>query len=210
VTSFIAGLILVFCTGFIVEGAMYNILFIKLLFASSLAFLFWKFSFSFQFMIFAFLIFLLIHVSVIDYFYKIVPIIFPILLITFGIFSSFINSTLGETYLLRFINSLFGIFIGGGVLFVAEILGLFIYKKEVLGEGDVKFMAAVGAFIGWERVLFAIIIASILCSIVGLIFVLLKKIEKNGYIPFCPFLSVASFTVLFIPKPSLFIGVLYK
>ncbi|GMO64734.1 MAG: hypothetical protein Nk1A_1410 [Endomicrobiia bacterium] len=196
-------LILVFCTGFIAGSVIYKTYVIKLLCAFSFVFLFYKFSFSFQFIIFVFLIFLLIHVSVMDYFYRVIPVIFPTLLITFGIFSSFVNSTLGGTYSLRFVNSFLGILMGGGVLFLVGILGWLIYKRETIGRGDVKLMAAVGAFIGWEKVLFAIFIAVILGSIVGLVFILLKKIEKRGYIPFGPFLSVASFIVLFIPKPSL-------
>lgn len=202
-TSFVWRLILVFCTGFIVGSVIYKTYFIKLLCAFSFALLFYKFSFSFQFIIFIFLVFLLIYVSVMDYFYRIIPVIFPTLLIIFGIFSSFVNSTLGETCSFRFVNSSLGVLTGGGILFVVGILGWLIYKREAIGGGDVKFMASVGTFIGWEKVLFAIFIATILASIVGLVFILLKKIEKKGYIPFGPFLSVASFIVLFIPKPSL-------
>ncbi|MDR2666441.1 MAG: A24 family peptidase [Endomicrobium sp.] len=196
-------LILVFCAGFVAGSVIYKTYFIKLLCAFSFAFLFYKFSFSFQFIIFVFLVFLLIYVSVMDYFYRIIPVIFPILLIIFGIFSSFVNSTLGEICSFRFANSFLGLLAGGGILFMAGILGWFIYKREAIGGGDVKLMAAVGTFMGWEKVLFAIFIATILGSIVGLVFILLKKIEKKGYIPFGPFLSVASFIVLFTPKPSL-------
>jgi len=176
----------------------------------SFVFLFYKFSFSFQFIIFAFLTFLLICVSVIDYFYKIIPIIFPVILVTAGVLSSFINLTLGETYLSRFFNSILGILIGGGVLFVAGLLGQFIYKKEAIGGGDINFMSGVGAFIGWEKVLFAIFIAAFLGGTVGLALALFKKIEVKGYIlPFGPFLSVASFISIFLPQSSLVISIFF-
>jgi leader peptidase (prepilin peptidase)/N-methyltransferase len=70
-----------------------------------------------------------------------------------------------------------------------------------MGGGDVKLMLGVGAFVGVERVLVSIFIASFLASIVGLILILFKKKSKEMYIPFGPFLSLASFAVVFIPKP---------
>jgi len=187
----------------------YACLFIKLISVFSFILLFYKFSFSFQFIIFAFLTFLLICVSVADYFYKIIPIMFPVVLVTAGILSSFINLTLGETYLSRFFNSILGVLTGGGVLFIAGLLGQFIYKKEVMGGGDIKFMSGVGAFIGWEKVLSAIFIAAFLGGITGLVLVLFKKIKIRGYIPFGPFLSTASFISIFLPQPPLFLSVFF-
>jgi leader peptidase (prepilin peptidase)/N-methyltransferase len=119
------------------------------------------------------------------------------------------NSVLGETYLLRFTNSILGILTGGGVLLIAGLLGQLIYKKEVMGGGDVKLMAGVGAFIGWEKVLFAVLIAAIMGSIAGLILLAAKKIEKKGYIPFGPFLSAASFITIFFPQPSSFLNTFF-
>jgi len=197
--SFIIGVILVFCIGFAVGKLIYKTYFIKLLSAFSFVFLFYKFSFSIQFIVFAFLVSLLISVSVTDYFYKIIPAMSSILLCVFGILSSFMNLTLGETCLSRFFNSFLGALAGGGLLFVAEILGRFIYKKEVIGGGDIKLMAGVGTFIGWEKVLFAILIAAVLGGMAGLVLIFLKRIEKKGYIPFGPFLSTASFMTLLIP-----------
>jgi leader peptidase (prepilin peptidase)/N-methyltransferase len=88
-----------------------------------------------------------------------------------------------------------------------RISGWLIYKKETMGLGDVKLMVAVGTFIGCEKVLLALFIAVLFGSITGLVFIIFKKIKKNGYIPFGPFLSVASFIVLFIPKLSSFFNV---
>jgi leader peptidase (prepilin peptidase)/N-methyltransferase len=113
------------------------------------------------------------------------------------------NSALNETYSSRFINSVLGILAGGGVLFVAGFLGQLIYKREVIGGGDIKLMASVGAFIGWEKALFAVFIAVVMGGIVGLMLLAAKKIEKKEYIPFGPFLSAASFMALFLPQPSL-------
>jgi leader peptidase (prepilin peptidase)/N-methyltransferase len=200
--SFILGIILVSYAGFKIGNAIYKTSFIKFLSAFSSVLLFYRFSFSFQFILFAFLTFSLISVSVIDYFHRIIPVIFPIFLIITGVIFSFTNSALGETYSSRFINSVLGILTGGGVLLAAGFLGQLIYKKEVMGGGDIKLMAGVGAFIGWEKALFAVFIAAVMCGIAGLILLAAKKIEKKGYIPFGPFLSAASFITLLLPQPS--------
>lgn len=202
--SFILGIILVFFAGFKIGSVIHKTSFIKFLSAFSSALLFYRFSFSFQFILFAFLTFSLIFVSVIDYFHRIIPIIFPIFLIIAGVIFSFMNSVLDETHSSRFINSVLGIFAGGGILFATGLLGQFIYKKEVIGSGDIKLMASVGAFIGWEKALFAVFIAAVMGGIVGLILLAAKKIEKKGYIPFGPFLSAASFMTLFLPQSLLF------
>jgi leader peptidase (prepilin peptidase)/N-methyltransferase len=202
--SFILGITLVFYVGFKIGNIIYKTSFIKFLSAFSSALLFCRFSFSFQFILFAFLSFSLIFVSVIDYFHRIIPIIFPIFLIVTGVIFSFMNSALDETtYSSRFINSVLGILAGGGVLLAAGFLGRLICKKEVVGGGDMKLMASVGAFIGWEKALFAVFIAAVMAGIAGLILLTAKKIEKKGYIPFGPFLSAASFLTLFLPQPSL-------
>jgi leader peptidase (prepilin peptidase)/N-methyltransferase len=201
--SFILGTTLVFFAGLKIGNVIYKTSFIKFLSAFSSALLFCRFSFSFQFILFTFLSFLLIFVSVKDYFHRIIPMMFPIFLIITGVIFSFMNSVLGKTYSSRFINSVLGILAGGGVLLATGFLGQLIYKKEVMGGGDIKLMASVGAFIGWEKALFAIFIAAVMAGIVGLILLAAKKIEKKGYIPFGPFLSAASFMTLFLPQSSL-------
>jgi leader peptidase (prepilin peptidase)/N-methyltransferase len=194
--------LLVFYIGFKMGNIIYKNFYIKLVYAISLALLFCKFSFSLQFLTLSIFTITLLSVSVIDYFHRVIPAIAPPVLFSVGVLFSFFNPILGETYFFRFLNSIFGVITGGGILLLFGMLGEFLYKKEVIGGGDLKLMAGVGAFLGAERVLFAIFIASCLASIAGLILIMLKKIAKETYIPFGPFLSSASFLVIFIPKPA--------
>jgi leader peptidase (prepilin peptidase)/N-methyltransferase len=133
----------------------------------------------------------------------------PILLVIAGILLSFVNISLGETYLSRLINSISGIISGFGVLFIAGTLGQFVYKKEVMGGGDIKFMAGIGSFIGIEKVFLAVLIAALAGSIAGLCLIALKKVERKGYIPFGPFLSSATFISIFIQYPSSFFNMFF-
>ncbi|MDR0956916.1 MAG: A24 family peptidase [Endomicrobium sp.] len=208
-TFYILGIILVFYIGFKIGNTIYKTFFIKCLTALSLEFLFYKFSFSFQFLLFFLLVYSLILVSVIDYFHRIIPTLVSIGLIIVGFIFSFLNEILGEVYLVRYINCLLGIFAGGSTLFIIGFLGQLIYKKEVIGGGDINLMAGVGAFIGWERALIAIFLAAVFGSIIGLILIAIKKIERKDYIPFGPFLSTASFITIFLPQFPLLLNTFF-
>jgi leader peptidase (prepilin peptidase)/N-methyltransferase len=195
-------ILLVLYVGSKIGNAICKNLYIKLICAVSLAFLFSKFSFSLNFLMLSIFTIILLSVSVVDYFHRLIPIVAPPLLFGIGLLFSFFNPILGETCFFRFLNCVFGVIAGGGILFLFGVSGEFFYKKEVIGGGDVKLMAGVGAFIGVERVLLAVFIASFLASIVGLTLILFKKRSKETYIPFAPFLSLASFSVIFMPKPA--------
>ncbi|MCL2144948.1 MAG: prepilin peptidase [Endomicrobia bacterium] len=159
--------------------------------------------------LFCFLSFCLIVISGIDFYYQIIPDIFPLMLAAAGILFSFFNTTLGDTYLQRFLNSVIGLFSGGGSLLLIGLLGQFIFKKEAMGGGDVKLMAGVGAIIGWEKVLFSIFLASFLGSVAGLFLIFFKKVERRGYMPFGPFLAAASYLTLFLPAPSVLLNAFF-
>ena len=81
---------------------------------------------------------------------------------------------------------------GFGLLFLVAALGEKVFKKEAMGFGDVKLMGAVGAFLGWQAVLFVLIAGSLAGSVVGVTLILLKKTELQGRIPFGPYLSLGA------------------
>jgi leader peptidase (prepilin peptidase)/N-methyltransferase len=131
------------------------------------ALLFYKYGLTIPFFIFALMSFCLIVVSGIDYYHQVIPDIFPLILIIAGLASAVFNDTLGVSYFKRLTDSVFGALAGGGSLFIIGIIGKQIYKKDALGGGDVKLMAGVGALIGWEKVLFAIFMASFFGALAG-------------------------------------------
>lgn len=90
------------------------------------------------------------------------------------------------------LTSLKGMAIGGGSLWLVSVIGRWIFRKDAMGLGDVKLLAAIGAFLGWQAVIFTIMLSSLAGSIVGVILVLCKGREMSSRIPFGPYLAFAA------------------
>ncbi|MCL2389350.1 MAG: prepilin peptidase [Elusimicrobia bacterium] len=156
---------------------------------------------SVPFFLFCILAFALIVISGIDLEFQIIPDTFSLGLIAAGLVFSVFNYTLGVNVGERLLGSAFGIIAGGGFLLGMGVVGKIIFKKDAMGGGDIKLMAGVGACIGFERVLAAMFIASLLASVVGIFLIIGKKVEHKGYIPFGPYLAAGSLATLFLPSP---------
>lgn len=72
-----------------------------------------------------------------------------------------------------------------------------VIPREAMGFGDVKFMACIGAFIGWQGVLFALFAGSVVGSVVGLAGFFLARDRTGVRLPFGPFLAVGALIWLF-------------
>jgi leader peptidase (prepilin peptidase)/N-methyltransferase len=71
-----------------------------------------------------------------------------------------------------------------------------IRHKEGLGFGDVKMIAAVGAFTGLSGVLRTLVLGSLMGSVFGVIFVLVTRKDHKTYeLPFGSFLGAAAVLV---------------
>jgi prepilin signal peptidase PulO-like enzyme (type II secretory pathway) len=90
------------------------------------------------------------------------------------------------------IDSIFGIILGGGVLFLIGFLYEVIRKREGMGMGDVKLLAMIGAFLGWKGVIFVVFISSLIGTVVGISIILYKRGDLKYAIPYGPFLSLAA------------------
>ena len=79
-----------------------------------------------------------------------------------------------------------------------KIAGGIRYLREAMGFGDVKFMALVGAFLGWKAVLFTVLVGSVAGTAVALPAKLLGKGESAfSRIPFGPYLALGATVWLF-------------
>ena len=94
-------------------------------------------------------------------------------------------------------DSLLGIIVGGGSLWLVA----FGYEKltgvEGMGMGDVKLLAMIGAFLGWPAVLLVIFFGSVLGTLVGVPLMIAKRAGGKLAIPFGPFLAMGALVELF-------------
>lgn len=92
------------------------------------------------------------------------------------------------------VESALGALAGGGSIYLMGFFGEMVFKKEAMGGGDVKLMAMIGAFLGWQLALLTFFIAPIFGSVVG---VILKAKDGRDVIPYGPYLSLAAVTSIF-------------
>ena len=69
--------------------------------------------------------------------------------------------------------------------------------REAMGRGDLKFLAAIGAFLGWRAVLFSVFAGSLLGSFVGLLTLLVGKRVWSAKLPFGPYLAFGAVSWMF-------------
>ncbi len=70
-------------------------------------------------------------------------------------------------------SSLLGIALGGGLLFAVGEAYRLVRGKEGMGMGDIKLLAMIGSFLGWQGVLFTIFFGSCLGAVGGVVLGLL-------------------------------------
>lgn len=159
--------------------------FVELLCCVTSVYVAWRFGFTLQ--TFGALIFtwILISLTFIDLDYHLLPDNLTLFLLWSGLFLS-----------------LFGVFVSthdaiigaiAGYLIFAVTQGLFklVTGKLGMGQGDYKFLAALGAYLGWQQLPAIILIASIIGIIFGVIHMAMKRNFKSTPLPFGPYLAVA-------------------
>lgn len=95
------------------------------------------------------------------------------------------------------VNSILGLLVGGGLLWVLAWLSPYLFGKEGMGGGDIKLLAMIGAFLGWKPTLLAVLVGAFVGSIVGVGLIALRVLRRDQYIPFGPFLALGAVIALF-------------
>jgi len=72
-----------------------------------------------------------------------------------------------------------------------------VIPREAMGRGDLKFLAAIGAFLGWRAVLFSLFTGSLLGSVIGLVTLVVGKPVWSAKLPFGPYLAFGAVTWMF-------------
>jgi leader peptidase (prepilin peptidase)/N-methyltransferase len=147
--------------------------------------------------------FYLLTISVIDYQHKIIPDELSFSLLGIGWVGSFWNPYLQGHYLPTWAESLLAALAGGVLMLCFAWGGEKIFKKEALGGGDVKLMAAFGAVFGWSGLIGSLLIGSFIGSLGGGGLLLLKRKKRGDTIPYGPFLCLGAFITSFLPPAAM-------
>jgi len=133
----------------------------------------------------------LIAVTFIDLSHQIVPDVITLPGMVLGVITA---STILPTGPL---NSLIGLFLGGGLFYLVALLSLALLKREGMGGGDIKLIAMIGAFLGWRGMLLTIFLAALSGSLIGIALILFRGKNRADLIPFGPFLALGALSSLF-------------
>jgi leader peptidase (prepilin peptidase)/N-methyltransferase len=90
------------------------------------------------------------------------------------------------------VASLIGLLAGGGVLFALAEIYYRTRGREGLGMGDVKMLAMIGAFLGWQQMLLSLMLASFAGSAVGLLVIASRRGGMQAALPFGTFLALGA------------------
>ncbi|HCC55303.1 MAG TPA: prepilin peptidase [Desulfobulbaceae bacterium] len=133
----------------------------------------------------------LLVVIFIDVQHQIIPDVISLPGIVLGFALSFVNPFVSWQ------DAGLGILFGGGSLYLVA-MGYYLFtKREGMGGGDIKLLAMIGAFLGWQSLPFVVFASSVLGTVVG-VWAMVKQ-GKGGktVIPYGPFLAIAAMMYLF-------------
>lgn len=145
---------------------------------------FFEFGLSFDFIVYAVVASALVIVTVVDIARQIIPDAITLPGIVFGLAAG--------TYTIGYANSLLGFFAGCGLFYLLAVL-----SDGGVGGGDIKYIAAAGALLGWQKVLLIIFLATFAGAVVGVFQIAAQKKSSNRLIPFGPFLAAGTLVTLF-------------
>lgn len=102
-------------------------------------------------------------------------------------------------------DAIIGAVAGYIVFAVTQMIFKFFTGKTGMGQGDYKFLAALGAYLGWQQLPIIILLASIIGLIFSITQMSIKRQFKSVPIPFGPYLAMAGWICLIWGKDILYL-----
>ena len=139
---------------------------------------------------------MLLSVFVIDYKSQIIPNRLNLTIFEIGIVFAFLY---GLSDVAITINMLLGMLAGGGIFLLITVIGGIFYGKEAMGFGDVKLMGALGLFFGLSNIVVITLVSFLIGAILSIVLLITKIKKSDEYIPFGPFIVIATFISMYVP-----------
>ncbi len=139
---------------------------------------------------------MLLSVFVIDFKLQIIPNRLNLTIFEVGFIFAFLY---GLSSVAITINMLLGMVAGGGIFLVITLLGGIFYGKEAMGFGDVKLMGALGLFFGLSNIIIITLVSFLIGAILSIVLLVTKLKKSDEYIPFGPFIVIATFISMYVP-----------
>lgn len=95
------------------------------------------------------------------------------------------------------LQAVVGALVGGGALWMFRAAFFYVRGIEGMGLGDIKLMAVVGAFLGWQLVLLVFLFGTLLGSLVGGLAAIVSRQGMKFRFPFGVPLGIATIVTLF-------------
>ncbi len=139
---------------------------------------------------------MLLSVFVIDYKLQIIPNRLNLTIFEIGFIFAFLY---GLSNVAITINMLLGMLVGGGIFLAITLLGGLFYGKEAMGFGDVKLMGALGLYFGLSNIIIITLVSFLIGAILSIVLLIAKIKKSDEYIPFGPFIVLATFISMYVP-----------
>ena len=139
---------------------------------------------------------MLLSAFVIDYKLQIIPNRLNLSMFQIGLLIAFLSGIYDISIT---INMLLGMFAGMGIFLAITLIGGLIYGKEAMGFGDVKLMGALGLFFGLQNTIIITLVSFLIGAIISIILLATKVKKTDEYMPFGPFIVIATFISMFVP-----------
>ncbi|RDI41788.1 prepilin peptidase [Aquicella lusitana] len=154
------------------------------------AYVAWKFGFSWQTAAALLFTWIIICLTFIDLDYHLLPDQLTLLLLWLGLFFSIFNLFCTSH------DAIIGAIVGYIIFAATQLLFEWTTGKTGMGQGDFKFLAALGAYLGWQMLPLIILLASITGILFAVAHMIVKRHIKSVPLPFGPYLAFAGWIAM--------------
>lgn len=139
---------------------------------------------------------MLLSAFVIDYKLQIIPNRLNMTMFEIGIILMFLAGIFNANIA---IDMFLGMLTGAGIFLFITLIGGLIAGKEAMGFGDVKLMGALGIYFGFSNIIVITLMSFLIGAILSVILLVTKIKKTDEYIPFGPFIVIATFIAMVVP-----------